>query len=218
MGCSESESPIQHRQNLDALFTNLGGGTLFHSCLTHHTVGASPFAPFAKGGIPHRPAHPYPVPRSGTAVFSGQAFRPAFAKGERGTVPRRACELKGKCRESKETVPSLRRRPGVPGEPGFGSTGWRSARSAAERPSLFIYKVGVFSETLEGFLAPSCRSYLNQSDDRPSPRGSQEPFSIFVRHLLEEEKLYENMFNACVSRSCCVWGRICSERLRSTGS
>jgi hypothetical protein len=44
-------------------------------------------------------------------VFSGQAFRPAFAKGERGTVPRRACELKGKCRESKETILSLRRRP-----------------------------------------------------------------------------------------------------------
>jgi hypothetical protein len=52
---------------------------------------------------------------------------------------------------------------------------------------LFIYKVGVFSETLEGFLAPSTRSYLNQPDERPIPPGSQEPFSIFVRHLLEEE-------------------------------
>ncbi|MBZ5494001.1 MAG: hypothetical protein LAO76_24025 [Acidobacteriia bacterium] len=39
---------------------------------------------------------------TGRLVLSGQAFRPAFANGERGTVPRRACELKGKCRESKE--------------------------------------------------------------------------------------------------------------------
>src|ERR1700731_1505730 len=43
------------------------------------------------------------------------------------------CELKGKCRGSKETIPSLRRRPGVPDTRDFRVMGWRSARSVAKR-------------------------------------------------------------------------------------
>ena len=73
---------------------------------------------------------------AGRLVFSGQAFRPAFAKGERDTVPRRACELKSKCRESKETIPSLRSRPGVPRHARFSRDGVEAFAQRSEATEI----------------------------------------------------------------------------------
>ncbi len=99
--------------------------------------------------------------------------------------------------------------------------GWDSTPFAACRysPAHSLFAKSAFSvKRWRGFWHHPAEAISISRMTALSPRGSQEPFSIFVRHLLEEEKLYENMFNACVSRSGCVRARICSKRLRSTGS
>jgi hypothetical protein len=137
---------------------------------------------------------------SRTSLTHDTVGAPSFAVFTKGGIPHRsrknsAVPLKPRvaCRQESVPIPNLLR-------------------------PLFIYKGGVSGETVERFLALFSRSYLNQSDDRPIPPGSQEPFSIFVRHLLEEEKLYETMLNDSASRSYGVRGGIRSKRLRSTGS